>query len=129
MVVQGHIALQGLLHVIAAVESMGLEHVRDAPVEALHHAIGSGRPGLWQPVLDAQLLAQLVELVLATRFALLAGEQAVLELLAVVGQQLLDPDRTGLVSAFRKASALTAVLWILHCTNTHRVARSMATTS
>lgn len=91
--------------------------------------MGSGRPGLCQPVLDAQLLAQLVELVLATRFARLAGEQAVLELLAVVGQQLLDPDRTGLVSAFRKASALTAVLWILHCTNTHRVARSMATTS
>ena len=57
MVVQGHIALQGLLHVLAAVESVSLEHIGNAPVEPLHHAVGSGRPGLCQPVLDAQFLA------------------------------------------------------------------------
>ena len=97
MVVQGHIAQQGLLHVLATVESVGLEHIGNAAIESLDHAIGSGRPGLGQSVLDAQLPAQLIELMVAAGFAFLAGKQAVRELLAVVGQQLGDPERTGLV--------------------------------
>ncbi len=60
------------------------EHIGDAPVESLRHAIGSGRPGLGQPVFDAQFLAQLIELVVATGLTLLAGKQAVRELLAIV---------------------------------------------
>lgn len=39
---------------------------------------------------------------IAARLALLAGKQAVGELLAVVGQQLGDPDRTGLVQRPQK---------------------------
>ena len=85
MVVQGHIAQQGLLHVLAAVEPVGLEHIGDAAIESLDHAIGSRGPGLGQSVLDAQLLAQLVELMVAAGLALAAGKQAVRELLAVVG--------------------------------------------
>ena len=102
MVVQGHIAQQGLLHVLATVESMGLEHIGNAAIESLDHAIGSGRPGLGQSVLDAQLPAQLIELMVAAGFAFLAGKQAVRELLAVVGQQLGDPERTGLVQCLQK---------------------------
>ena len=102
MVVQGHIAQQGLLHVFAAVEPVGLQDVRYAAIEPLHHAVGSRCPGLGQPVLYAQLLAQLVELMVATGFALPAGKQSVCELLAVVGQQLVDPDRAGLVKCFEK---------------------------
>ena len=49
-------------------------------------------PGLGQPVLNAQLLAQLVELMVSTGFALPAGKQSVCELLAVVDRQLVDPD-------------------------------------
>ncbi|OLK25686.1 hypothetical protein IXO621_00385, partial [Xanthomonas oryzae pv. oryzae] len=71
MVVQRHIALQSLLHVFTAVEPVCLEHIGDAPVEPLHHAIGSGRPGLGQPVFDAQFLAQLIELVVTTGLTLL----------------------------------------------------------
>ena len=97
MVVQGHIAQQGFLHVLAAVEPVGLEYIGDAAIEPLHHAIGSGRPGLGQSVLDAQFPAQLIELMVAAGFAFLAGKQAVGELLAVVGQQLGDPERTGRV--------------------------------
>ena len=97
MVVQGHIAQQGLLHVFAAVEPVGLQNVRNAAVKSLHHAVGSGRPGLGQSVLYAQLLAQLIELMVAAGFAFLAGKQTVRELFAVVGQQLVDPDRASLV--------------------------------
>ena len=102
MVVQGHIALQGLLHIFTAVEPVGLQNVRNAAIEPLHHAIGSGCPGLGQPVLYAQFPAQLVELMVAAGFAFLAGKQAVRELLAVVCQQLVDPDRTGLVQCLQE---------------------------
>ena len=87
MVVQGHIPQQGLLHVLAAVETVGLQNVRYTTVEPLHHPVGSWRSGPGQPVLDAQLLAQLVELMVAAGLALLTGKQAIRELLAVVNAQ------------------------------------------
>ncbi len=62
MVVQGHIALQRLLQVLGTVEVMGLENIGNTPIEALLHAIGFGRPGLGQPMLNAQRLRHYVEL-------------------------------------------------------------------
>ena len=53
-------------------------------------------------MLDAQLLAQLIELMVAAGLALPAGKQAIRELLAVVSQQLGDPDRTGLVQRLQE---------------------------
>lgn len=53
-------------------------------------------------MLYAQLLAQLIELMVAAGFALPAGKQAVCELFAVVGQQLVDPDRAGLVQCLEE---------------------------
>jgi hypothetical protein len=97
VVVQGHVTQQGLLHVLAAVEPVGLEYIRNAAIESLHHAVGSRGPGLGQPVLDAQFPAQLIKLMVAAGLALAAGKQAVRKLLAVVGQQFGDPDRAGLV--------------------------------
>ena len=61
VVVQGHIPQQGLLHVLTAVEPVGLEHIGDTAIEPLHHAVGSRGPGPRQPVLDVQFLAQLVK--------------------------------------------------------------------
>lgn len=46
MVVQSHISHQRLLQILTTGEAMGFEHIGDTPVEALHHAIGSGRAGL-----------------------------------------------------------------------------------
>ena len=103
MVVQGYIAQQGPLHVLAAIEPVRLEHIGNAAIESFDHAIGSGGPWLRQPVLDPQLLAQLVELVVAAGLALAAGKQAVRELLAIVGQQLVDPERTGLVQSIEES--------------------------
>ncbi len=56
-------------------------------------------------------LAQQVELVLAAGLALARGEQTVGELLAVVGQQLGDLDRAGLVQGFEEG----CVRWPLSC--------------
>src|SRR6218665_782398 len=41
---------QGLLHVLAAVEPVGLQDIRYATIEPLDHAVGSRRPGLGQPM-------------------------------------------------------------------------------
>jgi len=106
---------------------VGLQDVRYAAIEPLHHAIGSRSLGPRQPVFYAQFLAQLVELMVATGLALPAGKQAIGELLAVVGQQPGVLIGQALCSAFRNACALAAVLLALSCTKTHRVARSMAT--
>ena len=81
---------------------MGSQDIRDSSIEALHHAVGLRGPGPRQAMFDAQGQAQLVELVLPRRLAIPGAEQAVGELLAVVGQDLADPDRTGLVQSVQE---------------------------
>lgn len=95
------------------VEAVVFQNVRNATIESLHHPVGSGLPGPVQSVLYAHLLAPLVKLMVAAAFAFPAGKQPVRELLAVFDQQLVDPDRTGLVQCLRKACALAAVLLVL----------------
>lgn len=72
--VQGHVMQQGLLHVLAAVEPVGLQNVCNATIEPFDHAIGSRCSGLGQSVLYAQLLAQLVKFMVATGFAFPTGK-------------------------------------------------------
>jgi hypothetical protein len=124
LIVQGRIAQQGLLHVFAAVEAVGLQSVRNAATESFDHAVGSRCPGLGQPVLYAELLAQLVEPIVTAGFAFPPDKQAIRELLAVVGRQLGDPDRTSLVQCLEEdlltGSGLVGlesprVLWRLFC--------------
>ena len=57
-----NIAHQGLLQVKGAVEALGLQHVADAAVEALNHAVGLGRLWWCQAVFDAQFGAEQIEL-------------------------------------------------------------------
>src|SRR6218665_4061334 len=45
-----------LLHDLAAVKPVGLEHIGYAAIEPLDHAAGSRRPGLGQPLLYARRL-------------------------------------------------------------------------
>ena len=87
MVVQRHIAHQRLLQVLGAVESMRLQYIRNAPIEALDHPIGLRGSRLCQPVFDLQRLAQLIKLMLAAGLTLTTGKQAIRELLAVVNAQ------------------------------------------
>ena len=117
MVVQGHIAQQRLLQILSTAEPVGLQDIGNAAVEALHHAVGSGRSGLGQSVLYAQRLAQLIELMVATGLALAAGKQPVCKFLAVVRQQLVDSDGAGLVQGLKKRAALAALLSFLIATN------------
>ena len=84
MIVQVHVAMQGHPQVLARPEVMGLQDVADAAIEAFHHAIGLRRPTLGQTMLDAQGLAEQVELVRAARLAAPGAKQPVGELLAII---------------------------------------------
>ena len=102
MVVQGHVTQQCLLQILTTAEPVGLQDIGNAAIEPLHHAVGSGCSGLGQSVLYAKCLAQLVKLMIAAGLAFAGGKQAVRELLAVVGQQLFDLDRAGLVQGIEE---------------------------
>ena len=112
MVVQGHVTHERLLQIFTAGESMGFEHIGNTSVEALDHAVGAGRAWLGQAMFNVQGLAQLIKLMVASGLALTAGKQPVGELLAVVGQDFLDLDRTVLVQGVQERAA-AAVLWLL----------------
>ena len=86
MVVQPDEAVERLLQVLGAVEVVGVEHLRDAPVEALDHAVGLRVLGLREAVLDAQGLAQRIEAVLARSVLGPNAEGAVRELAPIVGE-------------------------------------------
>jgi len=127
VVVQGRVPQQRLLQVLPTLEAVASQHIGNAPVEAFDHAVGARRSGLGQPVFNPQAGTQLIELVLPRGLPGPRGEEPIGELLAVVGEHLLNAHRTSLVHGIEKPLALAAVLFFLICTNTQRVARSMAT--
>lgn len=86
MVVQRHISHQRLLQIFTTGEAVSFEHIGNAPIETLNHAVGSGCAWLGQAILNAQSLAQLIKLMITRGLARTAGKQPVSELLAVVGQ-------------------------------------------
>lgn len=73
------------------------------------------------------MLAQPVKLMLAAGFFGPAGKQPIGELLALSFSTLVITMGQALCKVFRNAFALAAVLFLLICTNTQRVDRSMAT--
>jgi hypothetical protein len=105
MVVQSHVTHERLLQILTTGEPVGFEHIGNAPTKALDHPVGSGRAWPGQAVFNAQGLTQLVKLMVARGLALTAGKQSVGELLAVVGQDLLHPDRTSLVQGVQKGAS------------------------
>jgi len=92
-VVQPDVAMQSLFQVLRAVEVMRPEHLFEPSVEALDHAIGLGRSGLGQSVLDAQSAAQRLERVLPAGVFGALAKQSVGELFAIVRQQGLNLER------------------------------------
>jgi hypothetical protein len=84
LVVQPNVSMQSLLHVLRAVEVMRPQHLLQAAVEALDHAIGLGRSWLGQSVLNVQCVAKRIELVLAAGVFGALSKQSVGELFAIV---------------------------------------------
>jgi len=72
-----NVAQDGLLQVLAALEVMALEDILDASVEPLDHAVCLWPHRRGQAVLDAELGAEQVELVLSGGAAFAQAEQPV----------------------------------------------------
>lgn len=89
---------------------MRFEHICNAPVEALDHAVGLWCSRLGQAMLNVQSLAQLVEFMAFTGLALTPGKQPVCELLAIVRQDLLYVDWAGLVQGAQKRACSSGCL-------------------
>ena len=72
MIIKEDVAKEGLFEVFGAVESMGVEHIADATVKSLDHAVCFRRSGSGQSMIDSQREAELIEFMLTgwlTRFS------------------------------------------------------------
>ena len=102
VVVKPGIAQERGLQLLAGAEVVRAQQIGDAPIETFHHAIGLGPFGACQAMLDLQFGTQLVEGMLTGGGALTRGDEAVGELLAVVGQDGLNMERRGLGQGFQE---------------------------
>ena len=128
LVVEPDVAVQRGFQFLAGSEVVALKHLFDPAVEALDHAVGLRRLGRGEAVFDAQLGAKLVELVLARRGALAQAEEAIGELLPVIGQNGADAYRAGALQVAQKAPGIGRGLGLEDANeDPSRVARSMAT--
>ena len=87
------IALQGGFQVTGGGERCGFQHLGDATIAALDHAVGLWVFGFDQPVVDAVLGAGLIEGVLAGGLALAGGAKAVGERLAAISEDGAEAKR------------------------------------
>ena len=110
MVVKGHVTHERLLQVFTPGEPMGFEHIGDAPIETLDHAVGSGRAWFGQAMFNVQGLAELINLMVVRGLTFTAGKLPVGELLAVVVQYFLDLDWASLVQGFQKRASGSGLL-------------------
>ena len=105
MVVQGHVSHKRLLHIFTTGEPMGFQHIGNAPIEALEHAVGEGRAWFGQAVLNVQGLAQLIKLMVARGLTRATGKQPVGKFLAIVGQNFLHFDWASLAQGVEKRAS------------------------
>src|SRR5690606_3139322 len=88
--------------ILPAVKVVRVEHLLQASIEALDHAVGLWRSGLGQPVVNAQAFTQLIKLMLTRSLTAVFAKQPVPELLAIVSQQSVDLERHRLAEFFEK---------------------------
>ena len=106
LIVELHIAYQGVAQVFAGPEAGGGQHLADTTVESLDHAIGLGVSRLDEAVGDVVPGADLIEGMAPGRRALSGGAEAVGELLAVIGEHRGDRERRGLDQAFEEGAGM-----------------------
>ena len=86
----------------ARAEASGLQHLDDAAIEALNHAVGLRPEWSDQAMVDAMALTELVEGMLAGGFALTGGAEAVGKLLAIVREHPGDMNGAASIKRLRK---------------------------
>ena len=91
MIIQAHLAAQGVRQALGRSEAGGGQHRADTAIEAFHHAMGLGMTGLDEAVVDAVLLAGVVKAMTSGRITLPGGATAIGECFAVIRQHPFGP--------------------------------------
>ncbi len=81
---------------------MTLWNIADTAIEALHHTVGLWGSGLSQAVLYAQFGTELIECMLTRRHTCARSEQAIGELLAVIGEDVFNFDGASLMQRLQE---------------------------
>ena len=105
MVVLGHGSHKRLLQIFITGEPLGFQHIGNAPIEALDHAVAAGCARFGHAVRNVQGLTQLIKLMVARGLTRATGKQPVGELLAIVGQNFLHLDWASLVQGDEKRAS------------------------
>ena len=129
IVVQGHLSHECLLQIFTIGKSVCLEHIGNAPIEAVDHAVGALRVRFGQAVFNLQGLAQLIEVIAGQVLALMAGEQPVNELLAAVGYDFLHLDRARLLQCLQKRASGRWTAVATNCLSNNRLMTPLAMNS
>jgi hypothetical protein len=95
-----------LLQVFATVEVVALQHILDASVEPLHHAVGLGPHLRGEAMFDTQIGTQAVELVCACSGPFAQTEQAIGELFPIIRENVVDPHRAGTLQIAQEAPGI-----------------------
>ncbi len=96
VIIDGDIALQGLRPLLTGAKVVGRQDLADAAVKALDHPVGLGMARRDKAVFNVLVVPDPVEAVLAGRFPFAGRAEPVGKLLAVVGEDLGDPEGGGL---------------------------------
>ena len=94
------IADQGFFQALCRIEAGGRQHLAEAAIKALNHAVGLRMAGLDQPVFDAVLITGAVAAMTSGRITLPGGATAIGECFAVIRQgnaDLLLPHRSSVI--------------------------------
>ena len=90
LIVDLDVLQEGLFEVVGGIEAGGGQHLADAAVEALDHAVGLGVTGFDETVVDVVFGTDLIEGVCSGRLPFAGGTEAIGEFFAVVGEHLGD---------------------------------------
>jgi hypothetical protein len=124
LVVEPDIAVQRDLQFFPGTEMVALQHVFDATVEALDHAVCLRMHRRGETVLYAQIGAETVKFVTAGCRALAQAEQAVSELLSIVRKHRADAYRAGAIKVAQKAACIGGSLGLVNA-NEHSSGRAV----
>jgi hypothetical protein len=103
VIIESSITKDRVFEALGGIEAIGHQDLADAAIETLDHAVGLGVSGLDETMIDAMESASPVKGVCAAWPAFAGRTEAIGKLLAVVGQDACDGERSGFDQAFQEA--------------------------
>ena len=106
MIIPAPIADQGFFQALCRIEAGGRQHLAEAAIKALNHAVGLRMAGLDQPVFDAVLITGAVAAMTSGRITLPGGATAIGEFLAVIRPHLVHLEGRFIDESLKKGGRM-----------------------